>query len=65
MKGAKTKTTYYIIPVYEILERAKPKQVSGCRGKGWGCKGEQGNFYKDEDMPYHDMVVITQPYTFI
>lgn len=54
-----------MIPVYEILERAQPKQISGCQGKGWGCKGEQGNFYKDEDIPYHYMVVITQPYTFI
>lgn len=52
------KSTYCRTLVYEILERVKPKEVSGCQqadGKaGTEWKGKQVNFQKDENIPSHD-----------
>lgn len=45
-------------PVYEILERATPKEINGCQqvgGKaGTEWKGKQVNFQKGGHIPYHD-----------
>lgn len=45
-----------MIPVYETLEWAKPKQISDWASSGMertDCKGTQKLFQKDGNIPHH------------